>query len=233
MPVTRIDLDDVASRLRRPFLMEQVARVDHFAVYAYLCEGAVARHRHVTQDELFYVYSGMLSLDTDWGRLTLSSREFCVIPRGLSHVSASIVRTVVVLFQAQGDPERQNGHGRLMVDDRPGGLPHWSVAAESEPLPEPYLPVHCVNVDEMSLRLVWCQGATTWHAHPHHDELLLVEDGHLDVGTEEGSLSLDAGQMVVVPRGRLHRLSSVQHTVVTSLIHGGVPPLAQMGREGA
>ena len=85
----------------------------------------------------------------------------------------------------------------------------------------------------MSLRLVWCQGATPWHAHPHHDELLLVEDGRLDVSTEEGPVSLGAGQMAVVPRGRLHRLASVQHTVVTSLIHGGVSPLEQMGREGA
>lgn len=231
MPVTRIDIDAVASRLRRPFLMEQVARVDHFAAYAYLCEGAVARHRHITQDELFYVYSGLLRLDTDWGRMTLSSHEFCVIPRGLSHVSASIMRTVVLLFQAQGDPERQNGHGRLMVDERPDGLPHWSVPVEADALPEPYLPVHYVNADEMSLRLVWCQGTTSWHAHPRHDELLLVEDGHLDVGTDDGSVSLDVGEMVVVPRGRIHRLSSVQHTVVTSLIHGAVAPLEQMGRE--
>jgi len=230
MPLNKIDIDAVASRLRRPFLMEQVARIDHFAVYAYLCEGAVARHRHVTQDELFYVFSGMLSLDTDWGRVTLSSHEFCVIPRGLSHLSASIVRTVVVLFQALGDPDRQNGHGQLLVDARRDGLAHWSVSTEAQTLSEPYLPVHCVSVDEMSLRLVWCQGATPRHAHPRHDELLLVEDGHLDVATEEGVVSLDAGQMVVVPRGRIHRLSSAQRSIATSLIHGAVSPLEQMGR---
>jgi len=43
-------------------------------------------------------------------------------------------------------------------------------------------------------------------------------------------VSLDAGQMVVVPGGRIHRLSSAQHTVATSLIHGAVSPLEQMGR---
>ncbi len=231
MPVQRIEIDVVASRLQRPFLMVQVARVDHFAVYAYLCEGAVARHRHLTQDELFYVYSGMLSLDTDWGRLTLSAREFCVIPRGLSRVSASIVPTVVLLLQAQGDPERRNGQGRMMVGDRPEGLPRWSVSAVAETLFEPYLPLHCASVDDMSLRLVWCQGATLWHAHPQHDELLLVEDGRLDVGTEEGPVSLEVGQMIVLPKGRQHRLSSQQHTVATSFIHGAVSPLEQMGRK--
>jgi len=231
MPVTKTDIEAVAARLRRPFLMEQVARVDHFAVYAYLCEGAVARHRHITQDELFYVHSGVLRLDTDWGRVDLSSHEFCTIPRGLAHVSASPVRTVIVFFQALGDPERQNGHGRLMVDDRPGGLPYWSVSAEAERLDEPYYPRHVVNVDEMSLRVIWCEGATPWHAHPRHDELLLVENGRLDVGTEEGPVTLDEGQMVVVPRGRLHRLSSTRHTVATSLMHGAVTPLEQMGRE--
>jgi hypothetical protein len=164
--------------------------------------------------------------------VTLFSHEFSVIPRGLSHVSASIVRTVVLLLQAQGDPERHNGHGRLMVDDRPGGLPHWSVSAWAGDLPEPYLPVHCASVDEMSLRLVWCQGATPWHAHPQHDEMLLVEEGRLDVGTEEGPALLGAGHMVVIPRGRIHRLSSAQRTVATSLIHGAVSPLEQMGRKG-
>jgi len=231
MPVNRIDIEAVASRLRRPFLMAQVARVDHFAVYAYLCEGAVARHRHLTQDELFYVYSGMLSLDTDWGRVTLSAHEFCAIPRGLSHVSASIVRTVVLLFQAQGDPERRNGHGRLLVDDRPEGLPHWSVSTLGEALSAPYLPRHCVSVDEMSLRLVWCQGQTPWHAHAQHDELLLVEDGRLDVSTEDGPVPLEAGQMIVLPKGRLHRLSSQQHTLATSFVHGALPPMEQMGRK--
>lgn len=229
MNIHRADVNSLANSLSRPFLMEQVAQVDHFAAYLYLCEGAVARHRHITQDELFYAHSGLLSLDTDWGQVTLSERELAVVPRGVSHVSGSITRTVVLLFQAHTDPDRKNGHGRLMVDPRHGSLPKWRVAQEAGQLKQPYLPTHVVGVDEMSLRMVWCEGETPWHAHATHDELYLVTDGSLEVGNEWGLITAGEGTLVVIPRGTTHRLVSQQHTVALSLVHGELTPEAQVG----
>jgi homogentisate 1,2-dioxygenase len=229
MSLPVVGLNALAEGLTRPFLMMRIAQVDHFALYAYLCEGAVSRHRHLTQDELFYVHSGLLSLDSDWGRVLLSPRELAVIPRGMEHASGSIVRTIVLLFQAQSDPERKNGHGRLTMERRREALPKWSVAQESDQLPQAYLPVPLAQVDEMSLRLVWCQGETSWHVHPSHDELLLVEDGHLDLGTELGPVSLDEDELLVIPRNRIHRLVSAQQTMVLSLIHGEVTPQEHVG----
>jgi homogentisate 1,2-dioxygenase len=210
-------------------LLGQIAQVDHFALYLYLCEGAVARHRHLSQDELFYVHSGILSLDTDWGRISLDRHELAVVPRGLAHLSSSLIHTCVVLFQAQGDAERKNGHGRLVVEQNTGPLPKRSVDEEAERIPQPYLPVPLVQADEMSLRLIWCQGETPWHQHPYHDELLWVQDGRLEVGTEEGPNSVHEDELVVVPRGRIHRLTSIQHTIALSLVHGEVSPLTHMG----
>ncbi len=228
MSLPKVNLALLAKDLVRPFLMTRIAQIDHFALYMYLCEGAVSRHRHLTQDELFYVHSGLLSLDTDWGRALLSARELAVVPRGMEHASGSIVRTVVLLFQAQSDPERKNGHGRLTMDRRRDALPKWSIAQETEQLLRPYLPLVLAQVDEMSLRLVWCQGETSWHAHPHHDELLWVEDGHLDLGTELGPVVLEENELVVIPRNRIHRLVSVRQTTVLSLIHGEVSPEEHM-----
>jgi mannose-6-phosphate isomerase-like protein (cupin superfamily) len=229
MEWAKVDLQTVIAGLTRPFVMTRVVQIDHFALYVYLCEGAVSRHRHVTQDELFYVYSGLLSLDTDWGRLLLAPRELTVVPRGMEHSSGSIIHTVVLLFQAQSDPERKNGHGRLAIDKRPEALPKWSVAQEAEGLPQTYLPTSLAQVDEMSLRLVWCQGETSWHVHPEHDELLWVEDGRLDIGTEMGPLSLQENELVVIPRNRVHRLASVRQTIALSLIHGEVTERQHMG----
>jgi homogentisate 1,2-dioxygenase len=230
MGLNKVDLNAAAKKLSKPFLMEHIAQVDHFALYLYLCEGAVAQHRHLTQDELFYVHSGVLSLDTDWGAVMLSRREFAAIPRGLSHLSGSIVRTAVVLFQAQGDPNRKNGHGRVVVAPRPHSLPKWSVAKETNLLRQPYLPILLAQADEMSLRLVWCQGETAWHAHPDHDELLFVMEGRLDIGSEIGPVSVAMDELAVIPRGRIHRLTSAQRAVALSLIYNQISPQAHMGQ---
>jgi len=229
MGLSKVDLNAAVGKLSKPFFMEPIAQVDHFALYLYLCEGAVAQHRHLTQDELFYVHSGVLSLNTDWGSVMLSRREFAVVPRGLSHLSGSIVRTAVVLFQAQSDPNRKNGHGRMIVAPRPHSLPKWSVGEAASLLRQPYLPIALAQADEMSLRLVWCQGETSWHAHPDHDELLFVMEGRLDLGSEMGSVSVAADEMLVIPRDRVHRLTSAERATALSLIHNQVPPRAQMG----
>lgn len=229
MILYKIDVQAVAASLTQPFHMEHLARVDHFAVYLYLCEGAVARHRHAVQDELFYVQQGSMALDTDWGRLDLEAGELAVVPRGVSHVSGSLVRTIVMLFQAQADPDRKNGHGRLTGDDPLATLPKWSVAAEAEQSLQSFLPMPVAQVDEMSLRVLWCEGATSWHAHEAHEELLLVTEGRLEVGTELGPLTMNAGELLVIPRDRIHRLAARQRTVVVSFIHGEVSPTQHMG----
>jgi mannose-6-phosphate isomerase-like protein (cupin superfamily) len=229
MSLYKVDVSAAAELLVRPFYLEQVARVDHFALYLYLCEGAVARHRHSTQDELFYVHEGLLSLDTDWGRVGLTRRELAVVPRGLAHTSSSLMRTMIILFQAYSDAERRNGHGRLSADKRLSGLPKWSVDDEAHDLGRPYLPHPLTQVDEMSLRLVWCQGETPWHSHLEHDEMLLVIEGRLQVEVEGETMGLAQDELLVIPRHQVHRLISSQHTLALSLIHGEVDPLTHMG----
>lgn len=231
MTTKKVSLARIAPRLDTPFFMRRVAQVDHFTIYVYLCQGFVARHRHVSQDELFFVQDGLLSIDTDWGRITLSRRELTVVPRGLSHTSGSVVRSIVVLLQAHADPDRKNGHGRLSADSSIDALPKWSVTREVARLSDPYLPVRLAQVDEMSLRLVLCQGRSRWHLHPHHDELEWVQEGHLGIETEAGLVELLEDELVVIPRGTLHRLESSRRTVALSLVRGELSPQAHMGRE--
>jgi len=230
MTVHKIDVEAVAKGLETPFLMRHIGQVDHFAIYLYLCRGAVARHRHLTQDELFYVHSGSLALDTDWGHITLSRREFAVVPQGLAHVSGSIVGAVVMLFQARGDPDRKNGHGQLSLNTGSHLLPKWSIDGAAERLRSPYLPVAVAQVDEMQVRLVWCLGETNWHVHSEHDEMLLVADGQMGVATPAGLFSAKADDLLVIPRGQIHRLTASRDATALSLIHGDVAIEAQMGR---
>ena len=86
------------------------------------------------------------------------------------------------------------------------------------------------RVDEMWLRLVWCLGETNWHVHPHHDEMVLVVDGDLEVATDQGALNAKADDLLVIPRRRIHRLRSRRDTILLSLVHGEVTLQDHMGR---
>ena len=44
-----------------------------------------------------------------------------------------------------------------------------------------------------------------WHFHPNSDETFLVIEGRLCIEFESGSLELDPGQLVTIPRGVRHR----------------------------
>jgi mannose-6-phosphate isomerase-like protein (cupin superfamily) len=44
-----------------------------------------------------------------------------------------------------------------------------------------------------------------WHFHPNSDETFLVIEGQLSIDFESGSLELDPGQLLTIPRGVRHR----------------------------
>jgi len=48
-----------------------------------------------------------------------------------------------------------------------------------------------------------------WHFHPNSDETFLVIEGRLSIEFENGSLELDPGQLVTIPRGVRHRTRPV------------------------
>jgi len=48
-----------------------------------------------------------------------------------------------------------------------------------------------------------------WHFHPNSDETFLVIEGRLAIEFEDGSLELNPGQMLTIPRGVHHRTRPV------------------------
>ncbi|MHB1355275.1 MAG: cupin domain-containing protein [Anaerolineae bacterium] len=228
MIYNKLELTQLAAGLAHPFYLQQIARLDHFAIYLYLAQGAVARHRHQTHDELFFVVSGTLRIESEWGKVVLREGELAVIPRGVEHASSSLLNTIVMLAQAQADPERKNGHGRITVGENQA-LSKWSPRDQVHGTGQPFFSLSLAQVDEMAVRAAWCQGVVGWHRHSDHDELLLVIDGQIEIGTEQGSFTLLPNEMVIVPRNRVHHLSSYKQTLLLSLIHSEVSAAAQMG----
>lgn len=72
--------------------------------------------------------------------------------------------------------------------------------------------------NDNEVRLVKVDGEFIWHSHAHTDELFLVLDGTLDIELRDRTVTLEAGELFVVPRGTEHRPCARQGEVKLLLI---------------
>lgn len=61
------------------------------------------------------------------------------------------------------------------------------------------------DLNGQQVKLVRILGAFDWHSHEHEDELFLVHRGEFDMEFRDRTVTLRAGEMLVVPRGIEHR----------------------------
>ena len=70
---------------------------------------------------------------------------------------------------------------------------------------EHWRPKVAATLNGQDVRLVKLEGAFPWHSHADADEMFLVWKGRLRLEFRDRTVDLDAGQMLVVPRGVEHR----------------------------
>ena len=59
--------------------------------------------------------------------------------------------------------------------------------------------------NDHEVRLVKVEGEFIWHNHADTDELFLILEGTLDMEFRDRTVVLEAGELIVVPRGTEHR----------------------------
>lgn len=69
---------------------------------------------------------------------------------------------------------------------------------------EPWFPRVVARVNDHYLKVAKLRGQLTWHAHAAQDELFLVLKGRLVIQLEDGSVTLEEGDVWVVPAGVRH-----------------------------
>lgn len=70
---------------------------------------------------------------------------------------------------------------------------------------EPWSPRIAAAVNETHVKLARLEGEFDWHHHPAEDELFLVLEGRLRLEFRDRAVWLEAGEMLMVPRGVEHR----------------------------
>jgi len=61
------------------------------------------------------------------------------------------------------------------------------------------------DLNDSHVKVVKVRGEFVWHNHAEEDELFLILHGRLTMELRDGSLTLEPGEFVVIPRGVDHR----------------------------
>ena len=209
-----ISIPDHVARLSDPFTMIDLASIDDLMLSIFLCQGTLPHHRHLDQDELFLVHSGTISLESEWGTAILRPGDLAVAPKGVGHRSSSLMHSLVLLLQPRLMVNRRNGDRRLFALKDQGRLEKISVPAVGRQVAIPFRPVVLAHVDTYTLHLFSSEGDGPWWETERQDSLLFCFDGELSLETEGDQCSLVGGELVVVPKGMAHRLSSGRRALV-------------------
>ena len=70
---------------------------------------------------------------------------------------------------------------------------------------ELWSPKIIAQMNDYHFKLAKVQGEFVWHDHPETDEVFLVMNGQLDIHLHDGVVTLNEGEMYVVPKGLEHK----------------------------
>ena len=226
---TKLSISDIAAKLDQPFEMANVAFVGDIVVSVYICEGALAWHRHLDIDELFWVHKGSMLLESEWGDVQLRPGELAVVPKGVGHRSSATSRTTVMLIRCGFVPKRKNGRRRLYALSGEGKLKPISLPDAARAFAWPFRFQTVARVDGSVLQTAW--GVGTWPVgiSSAHDALLLVLKGTATLRTSAHMLHMHPGDFTVLSQGTVFQLSTTQSTVLARVIRDSTHPASPQG----
>jgi len=70
---------------------------------------------------------------------------------------------------------------------------------------EHWSPRVVAEMNDYQFKLVKVEGEFVWHDHPGTDEVFIVIEGSLKIEFRDGIVSLDSGEMFVIPKGVEHK----------------------------
>jgi mannose-6-phosphate isomerase-like protein (cupin superfamily) len=65
------------------------------------------------------------------------------------------------------------------------------------------------QMNDYHLKLVKIQGEFVWHSHAQTDEVFIVLDGSMEIRFRDGLVTLNSGEMYIVPKGVEHKPHAV------------------------
>ena len=96
---------------------------------------------------------------------------------------------------------------------------------------EHWSPRVIAEMNDYQFKLVKVEGEFVWHDHPDTDEVFIVIEGTLNIEFREGVVSLNSGEMFVIPKGVEHKPVAARECKIMLVEPKGVVNTGDSGGE--
>ena len=96
---------------------------------------------------------------------------------------------------------------------------------------EHWQPKVVAEMNDYQFKVVRIKGDFIWHDHKDTDETFIVLEGTLRIDFRDGAVSLSAGEMFVVPKGKEHKPYAEKEVKLLLIEPRGVPNTGDAGGE--
>jgi mannose-6-phosphate isomerase-like protein (cupin superfamily) len=101
-PLQVIEEKELADSCRFRWYNQTLCQVNSSVVRLAVVEGEYHWHKHVDDDEFFYVLEGKLLIDLEGRSVELGPRQGMVVPKGMLHRTRALERTVMMMVENAG-----------------------------------------------------------------------------------------------------------------------------------
>jgi mannose-6-phosphate isomerase-like protein (cupin superfamily) len=101
-PLEKIDVNDVVAKNQEQWFNQTLSKINDSVLRVGIIQGEFHWHKHDNDDELFYVVSGKLYVDTENGNFELGPNEGVTVPRGVMHRTRAEEKTVMLMIENAG-----------------------------------------------------------------------------------------------------------------------------------
>jgi mannose-6-phosphate isomerase-like protein (cupin superfamily) len=94
---------------------------------------------------------------------------------------------------------------------------------------EQWSPKIIAQMNDYQFKVVKLQGDFVWHSHADTDETFIVLEGELGIDFRDGPVTLQKGEMIVIPKGVEHKPFAKEECQVMLVEPAGTPNTGDQG----
>ena len=101
-PLETIDVNAIVASCRDEWFNQTLTQVNGSVMRVGIIRGEFHWHKHDDDDELFFVLSGKLFVDTERGNFELGPNEGVTVPKGVLHRTRAPEKVVMLMVENAG-----------------------------------------------------------------------------------------------------------------------------------
>ena len=98
-PLDIIDIPKLIDKSTKKWQNMSLCTVNNSVIRLAVIEGEFHWHKHIKEDEFFYVIDGLLFVDLKEKVIELKPKQGVMVPKGLSHRTRAPTRTSVLIIE--------------------------------------------------------------------------------------------------------------------------------------